>query len=168
MDSVVCYLKLSLIMVKTLHIAHSNTTLLYYKDRLIKGDSLQKVWSIFVFRARHWTSKNLTLSHPTDCVNHGNLVLWSFRISSGKIILKRSMVLGDKYEARGLYHFGSHPHLSCVVALSSRMLHDQLGHPYLSKLKTKMYLELSGLQTLECESCQLGKHVRHTFPKRSE
>jgi len=41
-------------MVKTLHIANTNTTLLYYKDRLLKWDSLQKVWSIFVFRARHW------------------------------------------------------------------------------------------------------------------
>ncbi|XP_052728904.1 uncharacterized protein LOC108328939 isoform X2 [Vigna angularis] len=49
----------------------------FVKDRLIKGDSLQKVWSIFVFRARH--CKKLTLSHPTDCVNHGNLVLWCFR-----------------------------------------------------------------------------------------
>ncbi|BAU00227.1 hypothetical protein VIGAN_10180200, partial [Vigna angularis var. angularis] len=28
--------------------------------------------------------------------------------------------------------------------------------------------ELSGLQTLECESCQLGKHVRSVFPKRSQ
>ena len=28
--------------------------------------------------------------------------------------------------------------------------------------------ELSGFQTLECESCQLDKHVRFAFPKRSQ
>ena len=28
--------------------------------------------------------------------------------------------------------------------------------------------ELSDLQTLECELCQLGKHIRSTFPKRSQ
>ena len=53
-----------------------------------------------------------------------------------------------------------------VVAHSPKMLHDRLGHPHLSKLK-KMCPELSGLHTLECESCQLGKHVR-SFPKRSK
>jgi len=47
------------------------------------------------------------------------------------------------------------------------MLHDRLGHPHLSKFK-KMCSELSGPQTLECESCQLGKHVRSAFPKRSQ
>jgi len=32
----------------------------------------------------------------------------------------------------------------------------------------KMFPEISSLQTLECESCQQGKHVRSTFPKRSQ
>ena len=54
-----------------------------------------------------------------------------------------------------------------VVAHSPKMLHDRLGHPHLSKLK-KMCPELSGLQILECESCQLGKHFRCAFPKRSQ
>jgi len=31
-----------------------------------------------------------------------------------------------------------------------------------------MCLELSGFQTLECESCQLDKHVRSAFPKMSQ
>ena len=74
--------------------------------------------------------------------------------------------IGEQYEAGGLYHFGSRPRVSCVATFNPKMLHDQLGHPHLSKLK-KMFPELSGLQTLECESCQLGKHVRSSFPKRS-
>ena len=62
--------------------------------------------------------------------------------------------------------FGSRPRVSCVAAPSPKVLHDRLGHPHLSKLK-KMCPELSGLHTLECESCQLGKHVRSAFPKKS-
>jgi len=73
----------------------------------------------------------------------------------------------EGYEAGGLYNFGSRPQVSCVAALNPKMLHDRLGHPHLSKLK-KMFHDLSGLQTLECESCKLGKHVRSTFPKRSQ
>ena len=72
--------------------------------------------------------------------------------------------IGEGYEAGGLYHFGSRPRVSCVAAPNPKMLHDRLGHPHLSKLK-KMFPELSSLQTLECESCQLGKHVKSTFLK---
>ncbi|XP_052733587.1 uncharacterized protein LOC108339168 isoform X3 [Vigna angularis] len=75
--------------------------------------------------------------------------------------------IGEGYEAGGLYHFGSRPRVSCVAALPPKVLNDQFGHPHLSKLK-KMCPELSGLQTLECESCQLGKHVRSVFPKKSQ
>ena len=75
--------------------------------------------------------------------------------------------IGEGYEMGGLYHFGSRPRVSCVAAPNPKMLHDRLGHPCLSKLK-KMFPELSSLQTFECESCQLGKHVRSTFPKRSQ
>ena len=84
------------------------------------------------------------------------------------VILERGSggQIGEGYEAGGLYHFVSRLRVSCVAAPSPKMLHDRLGHPHLSKLK-KMCPELSGLQTLECESCQLGKHVRSAFPKRS-
>jgi len=75
--------------------------------------------------------------------------------------------IGEGYETDGLYHFGSRPWVSCVATPNPKILHDRLGHPHLSKLK-KIFPELSSLQTLECESCQLGKLVRSTFPKRSQ
>jgi len=75
-------------------------------------------------------------------------------------------MIGEGHESRGLYYLGSSPSISCVAS-SPKLLHDRLGHPHLTKLK-KMVPELNSLQTLECESCQLGKHVRSSFPKHSE
>ncbi|RVW79573.1 Retrovirus-related Pol polyprotein from transposon TNT 1-94 [Vitis vinifera] len=40
-----------------------------------------------------------------------------------------------------------------------------LGHPSLSKFQ-KMVPSFSSLSSLACESCQLGKHTRVSFPKR--
>jgi len=37
----------------------------------------------------------------------------------------------------------------------------------LTKLK-KIVPKLNSLRTLECEPCQLGKHVRSSFPKHAE
>ncbi|RVW47701.1 Retrovirus-related Pol polyprotein from transposon TNT 1-94 [Vitis vinifera] len=41
----------------------------------------------------------------------------------------------------------------------------RLGHPSLSKFQ-KMVPRFSTLSSLSCESCQLGKHTRVSFPKR--
>ncbi|RVW28752.1 Retrovirus-related Pol polyprotein from transposon RE1 [Vitis vinifera] len=41
----------------------------------------------------------------------------------------------------------------------------RLGHPSLSKFQ-KMVPRFSSLSSLACESCQLGKHTRVSFPKR--
>jgi len=38
----------------------------------------------------------------------------------------------------------------------------------LKKEKDKIVLELNSLHMLECESCQLGKHVRSYFPENSK
>ena len=46
-------------------------------------------------------------------------------------------------------------------------IHDRPGHPSLSKLKM-MVPNLKNLQVLECESCQLGKHVRSSFPQTAQ
>jgi len=72
-------------------------------------------------------------------------------------------MIGEGHESRGLYYLGSSPSISCIAS-SPKLLHDRLGHPHLTKLR-KMVPELNSLQTLECESCQLGKHVRSSFPK---
>ena len=45
------------------------------------------------------------------------------------------------------------------------LLHSCLVHPILSKFR-KLVSHFSSLSSLECESYQLGKHVRVLFPKR--
>jgi len=57
----------------------------------------------------------------------------------------------------------SHPLLQYIAANSPSLLHCWLGHPSLDKLK-KMVPHFSQLESLECESCQLGKHFRASFP----
>nr|CAN80547.1 hypothetical protein VITISV_010898 [Vitis vinifera] len=47
----------------------------------------------------------------------------------------------------------------------SLLIHNRLGHPSLSKFQ-KMVPRFSTLSSLPCESCQLGKHTRVSFPKR--
>nr|KYP37063.1 Retrovirus-related Pol polyprotein from transposon TNT 1-94 [Cajanus cajan] len=63
-------------------------------------------------------------------------------------------------ESHGLYYL--QPSTSTTVE-SASLIHRRLGHPSLNKLK-KMVPHLSRLESLECESCQLGKHVRTSFP----
>ncbi|RDX78364.1 hypothetical protein CR513_41369, partial [Mucuna pruriens] len=53
--------------------------------------------------------------------------------------------------------------LRCIFCIC--FLHNLLGHPSLAKLKL-MIPSLNKLSILECESCQLGKHVRSTFPNQ--
>jgi len=67
-------------------------------------------------------------------------------------------IIGEGNESRGLYYLGTNSSVSCVASSSPKLIHERLGHPHFPKLKT-MVREPS-LQTLECESCQLGKHVK--------
>ena len=58
--------------------------------------------------------------------------------------------------------------MSCVASVTSaKLFHKCKGHPNLSKLK-QMVLGCEKLQVLDCESCQLGKHVCSSFPKQME
>nr|KYP48169.1 Retrovirus-related Pol polyprotein from transposon TNT 1-94 [Cajanus cajan] len=75
--------------------------------------------------------------------------------------------IGAGHESSGLYYFETQPPVSCVVVLSPTLLHDRLGHPSLSKLKL-LVPSLKNLEELGCESCQLGKHVRPSFPKQTD
>jgi len=52
-------------------------------------------------------------------------------------------------------------------ASSPALLHDRLDHLHLSKLKKRKILELSKIQSLKCESCELEKHVHSSFSKRT-
>nr|KYP72048.1 hypothetical protein KK1_011334 [Cajanus cajan] len=75
--------------------------------------------------------------------------------------------IGAGHESSGLYYFETQPPVSCLAVLSPKLLHDRLGHPSLSKLKL-LVPSLKNLEELGCESCQLGKHVRSSFPKRTD
>ena len=76
--------------------------------------------------------------------------------------------IGIGHEPQGIYHLSSTP--SSIVCTSTNdplLVHHRLGHPNFSKL-WKMVSCFSSLSSLECESCQLGKHTRVSFPKRLE
>ncbi|XP_069150893.1 peptide chain release factor 1-like, mitochondrial isoform X5 [Solanum lycopersicum] len=76
--------------------------------------------------------------------------------------------IGIGYESQGLYYLtSSNSLIACSVTDSLDVIHKRLGHPSLSKLQ-KMVPSLSGLSTLDCESCQLGKHTRATFSRSTE
>ena len=70
------------------------------------------------------------------------------------------------HESQGLFHSSS-PLCStaCASMEAPLLLHSHLGHPGLCKF-WKLVPYFSGLSSLECESCQLGKHTRVLFPKR--
>ena len=81
--------------------------------------------------------------------------------STGQTIRKR-------HEPQGLYYLTSSNSLTaCSVTDSPDLIHKTLGHPSLFKLQ-KMVPNLSSLSTLDCESCQLGKHTRATFSRSTE
>lgn len=72
--------------------------------------------------------------------------------------------LGTGIESHGLYYFQHPSPVACVSSDSPNLIHCRLGHPSLNKLK-EMVPQLSKIKSLECESCQLGKHVRASFPQ---
>ena len=71
-------------------------------------------------------------------------------------------MIGIGCESHGLYHLHPSTHVG-VVMESPSLLHAQLSHPSLAKLQ-QFVPALSKLSRLVCESCQLGKHSRTSFP----
>ncbi|RVW31834.1 hypothetical protein CK203_102002 [Vitis vinifera] len=68
-------------------------------------------------------------------------------------------------ESQGLYHLTSDSSPAvCISTDAPLLIHNHLGHPSLSKFQ-KMVPRFSTLSSLPCESCQLGKHTRVSFPK---
>ncbi|RVW79789.1 hypothetical protein CK203_047608 [Vitis vinifera] len=74
--------------------------------------------------------------------------------------------IGIGRESQGLYHLTSDSSPAvCISTDAPLLIHSRLGHPSLSKFQ-KMVSRFSTLSSLSCESCQLGKHTRVSFPKR--
>ena len=99
------------------------------------------------------------LTRDLHCVltfSHNSITLQDWR--TGKTI-------DIGHESQGLFHLSS---LLCSTAFTSTkvlLLLHSLDHPSLSKFR-KMVPHFSSLSSLECESCQLGKHTHVLFPKR--
>ena len=69
------------------------------------------------------------------------------------------------HESQGLYHPSSTPSSTvCTSTDEPLLVHHRLGHPNISKLQ-KIVSCFSSLSSLKCESCQLGKYTRVSFPK---
>ena len=74
--------------------------------------------------------------------------------------------IGIGRESQGLFYLSSSsPSTTCASMDTPLLIHNRLGHPNISKLQ-KMVLCFSSLSSIECESCQLRKHTRVSFPKR--
>ena len=74
--------------------------------------------------------------------------------------------IGIGYESQGLFHLSSTPSSTICTSMDAPLLvHNRLSHPNISKL-WKMISLFSSSSSLECESCQLRKHTRVSFPKR--
>ena len=73
---------------------------------------------------------------------------------------------GIEHETQNLFHLSS-PLCStaCTPTEAPFLLHSRLDYPSLSKFR-KLVPHISSLSSLECESCQLWKHTRGSFPKR--
>ncbi|RVW92955.1 Retrovirus-related Pol polyprotein from transposon TNT 1-94 [Vitis vinifera] len=73
--------------------------------------------------------------------------------------------IGIGRESQGLYHLTSDSSPAvCISTDAPLLIHNRLGHPSLSKFQ-KMVPRFSTLSSLPCESYQLGKHTRVSFPK---
>ena len=71
-------------------------------------------------------------------------------------------MIGIECESHSLYHLRPPLHVGAAME-SPSLLHAQFGHPNLAKLQ-QLVPSLSKLSSLLCESCQLGKHSRSSFP----
>ncbi|PNY13664.1 receptor-like protein kinase [Trifolium pratense] len=86
-------------------------------------------------------------------------------LSLSSILLSTGQTIGAGTESHGLYYLQPSTSTICAAAESPKLLHRCLGHQSLSKLK-KMVSGLPQLESLQCESCQLGKHVHASFSSR--
>ena len=74
--------------------------------------------------------------------------------------------IGIKRESQGLFHLSSPSSSIAYTSIDTPLLiHSCLSHLNISKLR-KMVPHFSSLSSIECESCQLRKHTRVSFPKR--
>ena len=74
--------------------------------------------------------------------------------------------IGIRREFQGLFNLSSPSSFTVCTSIETHLLiYSHLGHLNISKFRV-MVPRFSSLSSIECESCQLGKHSRVSFPKR--
>ena len=78
----------------------------------------------------------------------------------------RSMgrTFGIEREFQGIFHLSSSSSSITCTSMNTPLIHSCLGHLNISKFRI-MVPRFSSLSSIECESCQLGKHTRVSYPK---
>ncbi|RVW39326.1 Retrovirus-related Pol polyprotein from transposon RE2 [Vitis vinifera] len=126
-----------------------------------------------------FSSITTTSDLPTVTLANGSQTVAKAKITS---TLNCSITFSDKFvtlqdrstgktigigrESQGLYHLTSDSSPAvCISTDAPLLIHNRLAHPSLSKFQ-KMVPRFSTLSSLPCESCQLEKHTRVSFPKR--
>jgi len=71
-------------------------------------------------------------------------------------------MIGTGCESHGLDQLQIFAHVGAIMD-SPSLIHARLGHPRFAKMQ-QLVPSLSNVSTLSCESCQLGKHIRSSFP----
>ena len=75
-------------------------------------------------------------------------------------------MIGIGREFQGLFHLNSpSSSIACTSMDTPLLIHSHLGQPNISKFWI-MVPRFSSLSSIECESCQLGKHTHVPFLKR--
>ena len=73
--------------------------------------------------------------------------------------------IGIGRESQGLFHLSSPSSSTSYASMDTPLLiNNRLSKSNISKLQ-KIVSHFSSLSSIECESCQLGKHTRVSFPK---
>ncbi|RVW37979.1 Retrovirus-related Pol polyprotein from transposon TNT 1-94 [Vitis vinifera] len=106
-----------------------------------------------------FSSITTTSALPTVTLANGSQTVAKGTGVTGKTI-------GIGLESQGLYHLTSDSSPAvCISTDAPLLIHNRLGHPSLSKFQ-KMVSSFFHFVVTSCESCQLGKHTRVSFPKR--
>ena len=112
--------------------------------------------------------------HPFHMLPRPVMLVLAFHIhlDSGFLILERMIIfidwstrrmIGIECESQGLFHFSSPSSSSVCASMDTPFLiQNRLGHQNISKFR-KMVPHFSSLSSIECESCQFGKHTRVSF-----
>ncbi|RVW86926.1 Retrovirus-related Pol polyprotein from transposon RE1 [Vitis vinifera] len=105
--------------------------------------------------------------NASACLTHtSSLGPWILDSDASDHISEYGKTIGIGRESQGLYHLTSPSTPTvCISTDAPLLIHSRLGHYSLSKFQ-KMVPNFSSLSSLACESCQLGKHTRVSFPKR--